>query len=46
MTVSFSDRGPVYNFHQQRQLPGYPEVANILAGRGIAVATGDVAVPR
>lgn len=46
MTVSHTDRGPVYNFHQQRQLPGYPEVAHVLAGRGIGVATGGVAVPR
>lgn len=45
MTVSFSDRGPVYNFHDQRNMPGYPEVANVLAGRGIAVVTG-TAVPR
>jgi hypothetical protein len=46
MTISHGDRGPIHDFHQQRQLPGYPEVANVLAGRGIAVATGDVAVPR
>lgn len=46
MTVSQSDRGPVYDFHDQRGLPGYPEVAHVLEGRGIAVATGEVAVPR
>jgi hypothetical protein len=46
MTVNQSDRGPVHNFHQQRQLPGYDEVADVLVGRGIAVATGGVAVPR
>ncbi|HEX8106164.1 MAG TPA: hypothetical protein VF516_00490, partial [Kofleriaceae bacterium] len=46
MTVSQSDRGPVYDFHGQRDMLGYPEVAHVLAGRGIAVATGDVAVPR
>jgi len=46
MTVSDSGRGLVYDFHQQRQLPGYDDVATVLAGRGIGVATGDVAVPR
>lgn len=45
MTVSFTDRGPVYNFQHQRDMPGFAEVAQVLGGRGIAVVTG-TAVPR
>jgi hypothetical protein len=45
MTVSHSQRGPVYNFHEQRNMAGYPELADVLAGRGIGVVTG-YAVPR
>jgi hypothetical protein len=45
MTVSNGTRGLIYDFHGQRSMPGYPEVAHVLAGRGIGVVTG-VAVPR
>jgi len=46
MTVHQGDRALIYDFHGQRDAAGYPEVANVLVGRGFAVATGDVAVPR
>ena len=46
MTVKNGDRGVYYDFHGQRDAPGYPELADVLVGRGIGVATGDVAVPR
>jgi hypothetical protein len=46
MTVGNSDRGVYYDFHEQRNMGGYREIATILVGRGIGVATGDVAVPR
>jgi len=45
MTISQVRGGPVYDFHEQRNMPGYPEVANVLIGRNISVVTG-VAVPR
>ncbi|MEO8702978.1 MAG: hypothetical protein ABI867_23230 [Kofleriaceae bacterium] len=38
--------GVYYDFHQQRGMSGYAEVANVLVGRGIGIATGEVAVPR
>jgi hypothetical protein len=46
MTVQHGDRGVYYDFHGQRDAPGYPELADVLVNRGIGVATGDVAVPR
>jgi hypothetical protein len=46
MTVTQGSRGLIYDFRGQRSMPGYPEVERVLVGRGIAVATGGVAVPR
>jgi hypothetical protein len=45
MTVSNGDRGLIYDFHGQRAMPGFAEVATVLGGRGIGVVTG-TAVPR
>lgn len=46
LTVSYP-RGPVYDFHEQRNMAGYSPIGDvILPGRGIGVATGNVAVPR
>ncbi|MBA3501465.1 MAG: hypothetical protein M4D80_23960 [Myxococcota bacterium] len=45
MTVSEYRGGPVYNFHSQRNMSGFMELARVLGGRGIGVVTGQ-AVPR
>jgi hypothetical protein len=45
MTVIQGSRGPIHDFHEQRNMPGFPEVANVLGGRGIGVVTGN-AIPR
>ena len=45
MTVSEGRGGLIYNFHSQRNMSGFQEVARVLGGRGIGVVTGQ-AVPR
>lgn len=43
--LTVSSRG-VYDFGNQRNMPGYQEVVRVLLTRGFGIATGDVAVPR
>jgi hypothetical protein len=45
MTVSTYRGGPLYDFHTQRNMGGFQQLATVLGGRGIAVVTG-TSVPR